>query len=140
MPKRLRSLTILEGSLVDAPANPGARIMLFKRDGEVAKARGAMNFDEAMADQKATELLDRAMTAVYQNIWALRLSLESIVEDEDEKDKAGKMRQSIEQFLAALEKDVPQIAEKRRQSEGLEEVVREGVRKLLLEHLGSTTG
>jgi pyruvate dehydrogenase complex dehydrogenase (E1) component len=140
MPKRLRRLTIVEGSLVDRPANPGARIMLFKRDGEVEKARGSMNFDEAMADQKAEELLDRTITAVCQNISALRQSLDSIVKGEDETDKSGKMRQSIEQFFAAMEKDVPQIAEKRRQSEGLEEVVRESVRKLLLEHLGSTTG
>lgn len=32
MPKILRRLRILEGSLVDHPANPGARVLLFKRD------------------------------------------------------------------------------------------------------------
>lgn len=32
MPNKLTNLTITEGSLVDAPANKGARVMLFKRD------------------------------------------------------------------------------------------------------------
>lgn len=137
MPTKLQELEIDEGSLVDSPANKGARVVLFKREGEmpdpvliakrdmrpflanVAKALNlapeqvdkmeeeARTFTQVVADRAA----DRKMRDVYEQLWqhvyALEESLCSILRDDKIIDKTTAMRTSMVQFAALTEQAIP---------------------------------
>ena len=95
MPKKLRDLTLSEISLVDNPANPGARVVLAKRADPFAKE--AQTFDEARDTSERREAWWR-MTAALQD------SLGSILHDEDltPEQRAEQMSQSVDQFRDAM--------------------------------------
>jgi hypothetical protein len=103
--QRLTKLRLDEISLVDVPANPGAEILIAKRD-----EAQAMTFDEALRDTTARERMWRAMEGFNDALSALRRSVETIIEDPGVTDKAAAIRDSAEQFHARLNDMAPGLA------------------------------
>lgn len=122
---KLKDPDITNVDLVDRPANPGARIMLFKRDNSADEPRGllqriakklgltdedigksddqAETFDEAFSEESARRALDEMWmyTAAFQD------SVRSIICDVAITDKQGMISGSLDQFTAAVLAAVP---------------------------------
>ena len=116
MARKITRLSIHEGSFVNSPANVGARVMLWKRaedEPDDIQLEDAKSFSEALAERTIRDQLSAAMEGLYDNIYALRESLESILEDDTVTDKAAAMQASIGQFLEATRQSVPTVVAKR---------------------------
>lgn len=107
MPKKIRQLKVLEGSLVDNPANPGARVLLYKNADDLAK--DAKTFNETVEEQNAEDLVDEAMRGIHRSIWALRQSITSIMSDDEVDDRPALINQSVDQFRAAMAASLGQL-------------------------------
>jgi len=104
---KLHGLVLDEVSLVDNPANQGAHIALFKRDGGEANAdvnellallKKAMTFAELLeAEEARTEAMD-TINAAYQAIDLLGASVNSIMYDDAAENKVELVQQSIREF------------------------------------------
>jgi hypothetical protein len=133
-PTILRKLRIGELSLVDRPANPGAEVLLWKRDGEppadpavaayratfdkaaaayrdlLAKGAGADAFDAALGAREAMEAVQAFNSAVWEVLDALGSAVCRISEDDGVADKAGAIKEAVDAALAALPAQVAEEA------------------------------
>lgn len=87
----LTNLVIDEISLVDRPANPGAQVVLFKRDDAGVEKDGGKTFDQIEAQRVVLD-------SYYRLTETLRASIVSILGDEGIKDKGGKIKETVDQF------------------------------------------
>lgn len=124
MPGKLRDIRVHEGSLVDSPANPRARVVLFKRGGDnPASGKGGGNlslrdriaslfkrncdpvsFADALRDSKMDEQWWRLQDA-------LRTSIRSIM-DSDAQNKGELIQRSLIQYMGSLMDLLPDLEEK----------------------------
>lgn len=125
MATRLKGLKIRELSLVDQPANKGARVSIFKRSpvadivkGLVAMAASAApgtskSFEQLLAENEAQRRNWEAQEELYPVFDALRESLRSIVADQsiDMRAKQVAIRTSVEQFVQAVAEKLPDVEE-----------------------------
>lgn len=129
LPAKLRAIKLDELSLVDKPANPHARVTLFKRghsddrtskdyvdtSAPVLTARevSALSFDEVLAEEQAREAAMQVKDNIYSRWWSLQRSFETIAEDEDVSpaDKVTDMQRSLQQFIASLEEQSKVVAD-----------------------------
>jgi cell division protein FtsB len=135
MPQDLTDLVIKEISLVDDGANPGAHVEIVKsRQGDggtvldairqsplfasivkgvyAADKQDAKTFNEALAEIDAMRRADEKISAIWRLYDAFMTSLRSIVADKAIDNKKAAIRESAEQFKAALTELAPQIVEK----------------------------
>jgi hypothetical protein len=125
MATRLKGLRIRELSLVDEPANKGARVSIFKRDpvqqivksviamANTAAPGTAKSFEQLLSENEAQRRQWEAQEELYPVFDALRESLRSIAADAgmDMTAKAVAIRVSIEQFVAAVTEKLPDVEE-----------------------------
>jgi len=120
----LSELKIRKTDLVDAGANPGANVVLFKRDGEDAAAwiaeplrkadeAEAASFDEALAETEGRAEAWRVLDQVYPLMEALGKSIGSIFEAESGTTRKSKLKESIGQFVKEVGDRLGQIAKAR---------------------------
>jgi len=114
MATRLTKMELDEISLVDAAANPKAKVVLYKRDprGPVAPvlvpllARIAKDYPLAAPLSFDDAVMARSIDAIHgelcEQLWALRDSLSSILQS-DAADKGARLRASMAQFVTALD-------------------------------------
>lgn len=106
MAQKLTDLEVTEVSVVDAPANKGARIALFKRDGE-----GKTPFEKVKAwlgvathaDKAAAETVVKTVEAAG----ALAAAAASIIEDDAVTEKAASLRHSSHDFRTHVDSLAP---------------------------------
>lgn len=121
MPGKLRDIRVHEGSLVDSPANPRARVVLFKRGGNnPASGKGGGNlslrdritslfkrnsdpvsFADALRDSKMDEQWWRLQDA-------LRTSIRSIM-DSEAQNKGELIQRSLIQYMGSLMDLLPDL-------------------------------
>lgn len=108
---RLTKMVISEVSLVDRPANPGARVLFAKRDD------APMMFNDAL-DEQANE---RARWKVMEELWeaydALRASIDSIAADAETAERSAKISETVDQFKVRVDQIAPRFAELRKAAE-----------------------
>ena len=107
MTTKLKNLKIDEGSLVDKGANQEADVVLFKRGGEPSlfeklKAKIKKFFpDEALG---VSDVLDEQQ--MHRDLWeideALRVSINSILEDDSVTSKRAAIAETLSQYLQEL--------------------------------------
>jgi hypothetical protein len=123
MPHTLKGLRVDEISLVDAPANPGALAVLFKRkdqsmptEAEIAAAAAKKSKDSSVLDRLLTRLgigkratrdtldpdtyIDAASASVDKATAALATSISSIMADAALTDKGPAIEKSLAEFRA----------------------------------------
>lgn len=118
MPKQLLGLRVDEVSLVDEPANPGAKVAFFKRKEDkpmnkfsawIAKHLGKAAADELASIKKDAQSFDdiEMGNEAREASWNLQQSICSIIEDEslDMAAKTAKIDETITQFKAALSQE-----------------------------------
>ena len=115
MPRRLRRIRLHEVSLVDRPANPGAKIVLAKSQSRVpglvaeVMLKAARSFKDILEEQEARE----AAWEVERQLWpmfdALSESLGSIMADSEITDKVDRIRETTTQFLDACRERFPKV-------------------------------
>lgn len=129
MPKQLHNLQLHEVSLVDRPANPGARIVLFKRDQDMASleavvesgpdgvwflkfidlVKDARSFSETLeafeAREEAFGVIDKAFTLAS----VLAESVQSILDDPEATNKRSLIARSVKQFRSAVTDLIPNL-------------------------------
>jgi hypothetical protein len=122
---RLRQLKLSELSLVDSPANPEARVTLFKRadtagdsslSESIAKryldpSEGARSFGEVLQSEMEEAHYWRVQREVGPAIGALETAMRSIAGDGglDSDNKQAMMRNSVEDFLASIRQRWPDV-------------------------------
>lgn len=108
--RRLKHLEIQRVDLVDAPANPGARVVLYKRAAAPAlpgrpsarrKAEHGLTFDEALLGRRMG-MIDAAM---FDTVGALGDAIFAILHS-DAGDKPGAIRQAVQDFAGRLEGEI----------------------------------
>jgi len=125
MPKKpilRRNLDLSEVSLVTRGANPEASVVLMKMDTGLTSAdldrlvdvfakaeESPETFAEALDDMLAERETWRAMDGIYDMVSALRETIESIVTS-DSTDKAALIGAAVQEFGAAVEGKVPELA------------------------------
>lgn len=138
MPKRLTNLRVSEISLVDRPANPGARVLLHKRAAEavpysprkdklgaviadalrkmgIAKAdadASARDFDAVLEGIEAREYAAGCMDEIEEAVCALRCSVQEIMCDDAISDKGSAVATSFKQFREHMTTVLPEELEK----------------------------
>lgn len=144
MAKKLKHLKVNEVSFVDAGANPGAHITLFKRatKAEASKGsplailhewlekQGAVDFDESMARRETLMELGQVMDDVWNKFDALRESVASVMHDDEVTDKKGAVQMSLEQFSEWIKSALADIS-KAQEISGGDDVTIEELEKLL---------
>lgn len=99
----LSGIELDEISMVDRPANPGARLALFKRDGDVTDTAAAV--EAILKDAKSFNEIWLA-TDIEEEWWklssALRNSISSILQDVGVPNKKAAILTSINQFAVAV--------------------------------------
>lgn len=131
-PRTLKGLSVHEVSLVDAPANPGALHILYKRKDPAMPADPASKATTAKAESALERLLSRiglrksasvdpagfeahadaAAARVDEATQALKTSLDSILADPSGADKSAAIDKSLAEFRAYLGEAVPAEIEK----------------------------
>ncbi len=101
---RLSKLKLDEISLVDSPANKGARVLIAKREEE------AKTFTEALAETEHREKIWRAIEGMHGIFGALQASVRSILEDDAVQDKKAAIEESVGQFQARLNQMLPSLS------------------------------
>lgn len=100
---RLSGIELDEISMVDRPANPGARLALFKRDGDITDTAAAV--EAIVKDAKSFNEIWLA-TDIEEEWWklssALRNSISSILQDDGVPNKKAAILTSINQFAVAV--------------------------------------
>lgn len=100
---RLSGIELDEISMVDRPANPGARLALFKRDGDITDTAAAV--EAIVKDAKSFNEIWLA-TDIEEEWWklssALRNSISSILQDDGVPNKKAAIFTSINQFAVAV--------------------------------------
>lgn len=127
-PTELRKLQINRVSLVDAGANPGANIVLFKRDPKaitksmsddiLTPIRKAMDgemeqpatFDDALAEMEGRAKAWQVMDEIYPLTDAYRNSVCSIYEHAKGDERKTKLKESTTQFLSEMKTRLSEIA------------------------------
>lgn len=129
---KLRNPDITNVDLVDRPANQGAKVMLFKRDGDepippekdessnlfriIAKKLGITKEEIEKSGEEVAETFDEALTEklsyrVTEDMWeytsALQDSIRSIIQDPEATDKVSLINASLGQFTSAMMAVVP---------------------------------
>lgn len=124
----MKDFVINEISLVDAPAQQGARVTIMKRDdtldknGDYPQAASlapvqqdieAMDFEQVLAEQKSREAVNRVRECVLDKWYALQRAFETIAGDDDvaPADKVTRMKESLAQFLDAARAESETITE-----------------------------
>lgn len=124
----MKDFVINEISLVDAPAQQGARVTIMKRDdtfdknGDYPQAASlapvqqdieAMDFEQVLAEQKSREAVNRVRECVLDKWYALQRAFETIAGDDDvaRADKVARMKESLAQFLDAVRAESKTITE-----------------------------
>jgi hypothetical protein len=122
MTAELIDIELDEISLVDKPANPGAKVKLFKRADDMQDKstwkdklknlfklhaekkieKEALTFDDTIENQEAARLAYEFMDKVDRYYWALKDSICSILSDAEAEDKSGMIKASVSQFKGAL--------------------------------------
>lgn len=118
---KLTDLVIGKIDLVDSPANPGARVVLFKRADEesaadficepVLKAEDAeaASFDEALAETEGRAKAWEVMDQIHPLMDALHNSVMSIYESEKGDSRKSKLKESVAQFLKETKSRLSEI-------------------------------
>jgi len=116
MATKLKGLRLAELSLVDFPANPGAKVTLHKRGDPLAIIRKwdeprARAFVDLMTENEARRRQWEANEELWPLFTALQDSLSSIVGDMalDSATKTRRAEESVNQFLAALREKFPEV-------------------------------
>lgn len=116
MATKLKGLRLSELSLVDFPANEGAKVTLYKRADPLAVIRKwdeprARAFVDLMTENEARRRQWEANEEMWPLFTALQDSLSSIVGDMalDSATKTRRAEESINQFLAALREKFPEV-------------------------------
>ncbi|MBZ0173098.1 MAG: hypothetical protein K8E66_12000 [Phycisphaerales bacterium] len=124
----MKDFVINEISLVDAPAQQGARVTIMKRDDTLDKNGDcpqvaslapvqqdieAMDFEQVLAEQKSREAVNRVRECVLDKWYALQRAFETIAGDDDvaPADKVTRMKESLAQFLDAVRAESETITE-----------------------------
>ena len=113
MPTELKQLRISRVSLVDKGANPGARIVLWKRDeprwftdiaGPLLKMEDMepVTFDQALAESESYAKTWEMMDAIHPLMESLRSSVRSIFEHSKGDERKAKLGESVKQFLTEM--------------------------------------
>lgn len=137
MPRRLTALSVDWGSLVDNPANKGARVALFKRDDSVESTRtrlakwlsvgstraNAVDQLAAVAkmhgepmtfgDVREAAANEKVLDEVMQWTFGFRRSVESILSadpDDTDESKSDLLERTLDEFVTALRGAVPRWA------------------------------
>lgn len=113
-PSMLKNMKIDEISLVDAGANPGAKVALFKRKAIPGKLHALV--EKALGKEAADKLFKQAMTYdeleaakdLAPMLWTLSDSLNSIMSDSalSAPAKVDKLRSTFDEFLTAYAGEV----------------------------------
>jgi len=140
----LKDLKITSTDLVDAGANPDAKISLFKRgatalanifktSAPVEVAKEAETFRERLEDENRGDICDQ----IWDFGYAFKGSLCSIIWDEDltEDTRRDMMFQSLDEFAETLRGAIPAWAALKRYALGGESVEKCAVQKAALENL-----
>lgn len=126
---KLTGLRVVEVSLVDKPANPGARIVLHKTADKPAPDvhpegvlktglmemfkgdDGAQSFTDALAENEARERAWKAQEELWKLFDALRESLTSIACDTSlvPAEKLKQIETSVDQFVTAIRAKFPDV-------------------------------
>lgn len=102
MPSVLRKLRVRFGSLVDVPANPEARVALFKFDDTAKEKRGAMKkVGRKMSRKNRAEL-----KAAYDRLRALLDAVRGEEDEEGDDMEKQHLPQEAVEYIAKLEADV----------------------------------
>lgn len=106
MPHKLSDIKLNEISLVDEPANKGARVQLFKRAGAVKKA---MSFGEALDGTQAAddaqdmlESIECLRSALYKTIW-------SILDDTQAVNKQELIQKAFDDYATAVKAQLSEV-------------------------------
>lgn len=103
-PKILRRLRILEGSLVDRPANPGAAVLLFKREDELlGSITGTGEHDMPQLDAETKALFEE----MQEQLGDLTAKNDALTKRAAEADEA---KTALEKDLDKLKKAKPGVA------------------------------
>lgn len=117
MATRVTQLELVELSLVDRPANPGARVVLHKSAPDIVALlksvddQRARSFAEVLADSEKW----RRQAEAQQEFWpvydAMMTSINSIMGDAalEMSQKVVRVNESLDQFLATLREKVPVV-------------------------------
>ncbi len=97
----LKDMNISEVSLVGRGANEGAQVSLFKSDASI-ETLAKKSFNEVLSDMELAEELSRMIELFYEFSSALRGSLSSIIRDPSIAEKKTAIRESLNQFMAAM--------------------------------------
>lgn len=104
MPTRLKDLRVDRVDLVDKGANPGAHVVLFKRDATVLK-----NGDTPMTTAQVLER-DAAYQAWYDLRSAFLRSLDSIMQNAEREQQPALLMTAVQEFAARAQTLIPQLA------------------------------
>jgi len=114
MPKKRTNLNLNEVSLVDAPANKGSRVALFKRDTQPTQTERLIkvckglfdnpqaDFRQALSNEMQEERFHEIMDDIMPLVDALQESVMVSAANMEGEDREAKIRENVEQFLASV--------------------------------------
>lgn len=97
MPTKLKNLSLEELSLVDTPANKGAKALLMKRD------TSAENGDDKIVDKKETPILDLLKQALGLEVDTIKNQKEANMPNKEFEAEIAKMDDAEKQFFNGLD-------------------------------------